>query len=164
GGGEALPVGAERPRDEPQRSLESEDLLAGGGVPEPHRAAAGGGEAFPVGAERHASDPARMSPEGAMARGELPHPVVPLEATAVDAPRLMLRPLLLEDLPEERDLGVLPVPLSRIHVDEVQAPVGQLSLVTGLPLASPSDLGLLAFLGLSSEGLPLVLPSDLGLL
>src|SRR4051794_27210648 len=96
-----------------------------------------------------------------MARADLPHPVEPLEAPAIDAARLMLRPLLLEDLPKQRGVVILPGPLDRSHVDEVEAAVGQLGLrlrsLPLLPLGGQRPGRLLSLLRLGGERLPRLL-------
>ena len=129
-GGEARAVGAERhARDRAGMPLEGEGLrpvAASHTFTVPSQPAEA--RRVPSGLNATLIDRAGMPLEGVMARGELPLPVVPLETTAVDAPRLILRPLLVEDLPEQRGVVVFPEPLDRIHVDEVQAAVGQLGL------------------------------------
>ena len=66
GGGEAVPVGAERHTDH-RAGVAGEggaDRLAGVGVPQPHRVVvAGGGQPVPVGAERHTAHRAGVAGE-----------------------------------------------------------------------------------------------------
>jgi hypothetical protein len=92
--------------------LEEEDPLTVGRSPNPHRPVpTRGGEALAVGAEGHARDLGGVPLERTMARGVCPLPIVPLETTTVDAALLTFRPLLVEDLPEQRAVVVFPEPL-----------------------------------------------------